>query len=187
MNRLGIVALLPAAGVLVWLQLWDRLVATPMWLAATAIPAGLLLVVITTTTTSRKGPRFTARLILATIAAPFRHPPPLRGILATLVAATGEELIFRLLGLWLLGHDTVGIAVTSLVFALAHVPAARKGRRLVRFIDAALCGALLAGLYVGTGGLAAPVMAHFIRNLSLDSLRIGHARVKDRKEEGETS
>lgn len=187
MTRLGIVGLVPAAGVLLWLHLWDRLLATPVWLLAAAIPAGLLLIAVTTTVTSRKGPRFAFRLFLATIVAPFRDPPPFNGILASLVAATGEELIFRLLGLWLLGEGAVGISITTLVFALAHLPAAKPGRRLVTFIDTALCGALLAGLFLVTGGVTAPALAHFIRNLSLDSLRLGHARAKELKTKGETS
>ena len=187
MTRLGIVALLPAAGVLVWLQFWDRLLGAPAWLCATGIPAGLLLITVTTLVTSRKGARFTAKLLLATVTAPFRDPPPVRGILASLVAATGEELIFRLLGLWLLGEGVLGISATTLAFALAHLPTAKSGRRLVTFIDAALCGALLAGLFLATGGIAAPALAHFIRNLSLDSLRLGHRRAKDRESKGESS
>lgn len=172
MRRLGIVALPAAAAAVLAVDLWDRLLPSPGWLVTAGLPAGLLLVLVTTLVTSRKGLRFALRQYLVTVAAPFHSFPPPAQVFTALVAATGEELLFRLLGLWLLGAGPVGIGATSALFAAAHLLVARPGRRLVTMLDAGLCGALLALLYVATGGIAAAALAHFIRNLALDSLRL---------------
>ena len=171
MRRLGIVALPAGLIAVVALDLLDRLAASPAWLAAAGLPAGLIILLVTTLVTSRRGLRFALRQLLATVASPFRSPPTAARALVVVAAATGEEMLFRLLGLWLLGTGPLGIGVTSAAFAVAHLPAARPERRAVTLLDAGLCGVLLAITFEATGGIAAAAVAHAVRNLALDSLR----------------
>ena len=186
---LGVIVLLPAAAGVVWLDLVERLIATPWWLVFAGVPAGYVLVVISTVVTSRRGLRFAGRQLVATIAAPFTTRLPVTTVLRGVAVATGEKLLFRLLGLWLLGQGALGVVVTSVVFALAHLLGARPGRATATLVDAVLCGAALAAVYILTGGVLAAVVAHVVRNLSLDALRLARevARSRAAAEEGEGS
>jgi membrane protease YdiL (CAAX protease family) len=168
---LGILALVPCAVAVGLLGLADRLLAVPAWLVALGLPAAAVLVGVSTLLTTRKGPRFALRVWIAALAAPFRRPPAALRWAHLLLAATGEELLFRVLGLWLLGPGVVGVAVTSVAFALPHLLAARPGRRTSGTADAVVNGACYAGLYVGCGGVAPAVLAHFLRNVCLEALR----------------
>jgi len=168
---LGILALVPCAAAVALLGLADRLLAVPAWLAVLGLPAAAVLVGVSTLLTTRKGLRFALRLWSVALAAPFRRPPAASRWAHLLLAAAGEELLFRVLGLRLLGPGVVGVAVTSVAFALPHLLAARLGRRTVVTVDAAVNGACYAGLYVGCGGVAPAVLAHFLRNVCLEALR----------------
>ena len=88
-----------------------------------------------------------------------------------LAAASGfaEEAFFR--GAL---QPRLGWGLTSLVFGLAHVPPSRALLPWTGF--AVLAGGLLGGLYVATGNLVAPVVAHAginAINLRLLSVRYG--------------
>ena len=168
---LGIAVLLPAALVVALLPLTDRLLPTPLWLVALGLPAAPLLVLTATLLTTRKGPAFALRVWPVALAAPLRRPPPPLRWAHLLLAATGEELLFRVLGLHLLGPGPLGVAVTCLAFALPHLLAARPGRRAAAFVDAFTAGAAFAALYLVGGGVAPAVLAHFLRNVHLEALR----------------
>jgi membrane protease YdiL (CAAX protease family) len=183
--NLGAVVLLPAAGAVLWLDLQQALTASSWARAALGVPGIAALVLVSTFVAARRGPVFALRQALVTLAAPSRVSLSGATILRSALAATGEELLFRLLGLWLLGQGALGVGVTTAAFALSHLLAARPGRRLRAVVDAALCGALLAGLFVITGGVAAPIIAHFGRNLCFDALRRLRAERRRSIEEGE--
>lgn len=79
-------------------------------------------------------------------------------VLLAATSAIGEELLFR--GAML---DAWGIWISSLVFALLHIPP-----RLVLWpwtASSLVIGAGLAGLTLWTGNLGAAVAAHFVINL----------------------
>lgn len=85
-------------------------------------------------------------------------------------SAIGEECLFR--GALLLhlrstlpgtAGDVLGIAGSSLVFALLHIG---PGARFLSWtVSALLLGVLLAVIYIGMGDLLAPIAIHFTINL----------------------
>jgi membrane protease YdiL (CAAX protease family) len=94
------------------------------------------------------------------------RPEPLAGwVLVTTVVVVGEEALLRgaLFGaLERSAGPVAAVAVTSLAFALMHVPL--YGWQVVP-LDLAV-GVWLAGLRLATGGVAAPAVAHGIADLS---------------------
>jgi membrane protease YdiL (CAAX protease family) len=182
---LGVVVFLPAAATLVWLDLWRSLVPEQEWLAVVGIPAGYLLVAIGTVCTAGARPRAAAVGFVAALIAPARHRPDLVRTAYAAIAASGEELLFRVLGLWLLGNGVTAVAVTSVAFVASHVPGARPDKRFPAALDALLSGVALGILCLAAGGVAA-IIAHFVRNVALDSIRLGRARLADRAPRSET-
>lgn len=94
------------------------------------------------------------------------RPEPFAGwVLVTTVVVAGEEALLRgaLFGaLERFGGPVAAVAVTSLAFALMHVPL--YGWQVVP-LDLGV-GVWLAGLRLATGGVAAPALAHGIADLS---------------------
>jgi manganese/iron transport system permease protein len=94
------------------------------------------------------------------------RPEPLAGwVLVTTVVVAGEEALLRgaLFGaLERSAGPLAAVAVTSLAFALMHVPL--YGWQ-VGLLDLGV-GVWLAGLRLATGGVAAPALAHWIADLS---------------------
>jgi membrane protease YdiL (CAAX protease family) len=94
------------------------------------------------------------------------RPEPFGGwVLVTGVVVAGEEALLRgsLFGtLERSAGPVVAVAVTSLAFALMHVPL--YGWQVVP-LDLGV-GVWLAGLRLATGGVAAPALAHGIADLS---------------------
>jgi membrane protease YdiL (CAAX protease family) len=94
------------------------------------------------------------------------RPEPLAGwVLVTTVVVAGEEALLRgaLFGaLERSAGQQAAVAVTSLAFALMHVPL--YGWQVVP-LDLGV-GVWLAGLRLATGGVAAPALAHWIADLS---------------------
>lgn len=168
---LGIAVLPPAALAVALLGLHPSLLAVPAWRALLGLPAAALLVLVSTLLTTRKGPAFALRVWPVALAAPLRRPPPPLRWAHLLLAATGEELLFRVLGLYLLGPGPLGVAATSLAFALPHLAVAPPGRRAAAFVDAFVNGAAFAALYLVGGGVVPAVLAHFLRNAHLEALR----------------
>ncbi len=82
---------------------------------------------------------------------------PAACLLLALMSSVAEELLFR--GLLQPG---LGVVPATILFGLAHVPVERD-LRAWPFMAAAV-GALLAALFYWTGGLVAPIMAHFCLN-----------------------
>lgn len=90
--------------------------------------------------------------------------------LVLLVAAGAEEVVWRWFALGELAQRAdagAALAVTTVAFALAHRNDC--GRQLVT-------GAVLGGLYVGTGSLAAAWCAHGLYNLGVAAAHAGAAR-----------
>ncbi len=179
---LGVVVLLPAAGAVGWFGLTRWLLPEPIWMILLGIPFGWALLTFSTVLILRGPPERGMRLVFAAIVAPLRAPPPARRWVRSLATATGEELFFRLLGLWLIGPELFGIVLTTAFFALAHLVVAKPGRVMSTLLDATICGAALAVVYVETGGLGVVVVAHFVRNLSLDALRLRVTAARARAE-----
>jgi hypothetical protein len=76
-----------------------------------------------------------------------------RLLVLAVLSAVAEELFFRAaLMPWL------GVAISSLVFGLLHVSA--RETYLGWMVWASLMGLVFAGLFVGSGSLLAPVLAH---------------------------
>jgi membrane protease YdiL (CAAX protease family) len=94
------------------------------------------------------------------------RPEPFAGwVLVTAVVVAGEEAILRGALFGALERSTgpvAAVAVTSVAFALMHVPL--YGWQVVP-LDLGV-GVWLAGLRLATGGAAAPAMAHAIADLS---------------------
>jgi membrane protease YdiL (CAAX protease family) len=94
------------------------------------------------------------------------RPEPFAGwLLVTTVVVTGEEVLLRgaLFGaLERSAGPVAAVAVTSLAFALMHVPL--YGWQVVP-LDLGV-GVWLGGLRLATGGVAAPAMAHWLADLS---------------------
>ena len=74
-----------------------------------------------------------------------------------LLSSVGEELLFR--GLLQPG---VGIGVASVLFGLAHIPMERDLRSWP--LLAMGVGGLFGAMFLWTGGILAPVVAHFFLN-----------------------
>ena len=75
-----------------------------------------------------------------------------------LFSAFGEEMLFR--GAMV---PTLGIAVSSVLFGLVHLPPTKK--LLPWTVMAGVLGVAFAFAYEWTGNLAAPIAAHFTINL----------------------
>lgn len=88
----------------------------------------------------------------------FGRPDPSELLLLAAVSALGEELLFR--GAML---DAWGVWVSSLVFALVHIPP--RASLWPWTASSLLIGLGLACLTLLTGNLGAAVAAHFIINL----------------------
>jgi len=78
-------------------------------------------------------------------------------LLAAAASAIGEECLFR--GAL---QTTVGLIPAALIFALCHILPDRRAWPWTLFALAAGFG--LGALYEWRGGLAAPIMAHFVVN-----------------------
>ena len=88
------------------------------------------------------------------------HMGPLRPhtcVVLALTSSVGEELLFR--GVL---QPSVGWLTATLLFAVAHAPVDRGLSRWPLFALAA--GGLFGGATLLTGGIVAPVVAHFIVN-----------------------
>lgn len=82
---------------------------------------------------------------------------PQRALLYASLSAIGEEILFRgLLQPWL------GLVASSLIFGLMHFPPDR--RLLIWPVFAAAMGFAFGGLFLYTGDLLAPIVAHFTIN-----------------------
>ena len=112
-----------------------------------------------------------AALILLAVATnvPGRLPYPVAAfgpwVLATVVVASAEEAVLRGVLLDRLAEArgvAASVVVTSLVFALMHVPF--YGWHVLP-LDLAV-GVVFAGLRLGTGGVAAPATAHAMADLA---------------------
>jgi hypothetical protein len=88
----------------------------------------------------------------------FGHPHYGELVLLAAASALGEEVLFR--GAML---DAWGIWISSLVFALLHIPP--KGSLWPWTASSLVLGLVLAGLTLLTGNLGAAVAAHFVINL----------------------
>jgi len=77
--------------------------------------------------------------------------------LLALASGIGEEAFFR--GAL---QPVAGLALTTLLFALAHFVPRRE--LLLWSVFSAVAGLLLGGLYEGTGNLLAPTVAHVVVN-----------------------
>lgn len=87
----------------------------------------------------------------------FGRPHTSELLLLAAVSAIGEEILFR--GAML---DAWGPWLSSLVFALLHVPPRRELWPWT--VSAGLLGLALAGLTMATGNLGAAIVAHFVIN-----------------------
>jgi len=103
---------------------------------------------------------------------PLRAQPWLWMGFAVLIAPAYEELLFRrvLFGrLWAAGRPWLGLALSSIAFALVHEPpglgAGRGWGVLVLWSVYALMGAIFAWIYRRTGSLWTPYLAHAGNNL----------------------
>ncbi|WP_394538940.1 CPBP family intramembrane metalloprotease [Lysobacter enzymogenes] len=101
-----------------------------------------------------------------------RAQPALWLTFAVLIAPAYEELLFRrvLFGrLWAAGRPWLGLALSSIAFALVHEPpglgAGRGAGVLVLWIVYAFMGAVLAWIYRRSGSLWVPYLAHAGNNL----------------------
>ncbi len=77
--------------------------------------------------------------------------------LLAILSGLGEEMLFR--GAL---QPQVGLVVASLLFGLAHYVPRREF--LIWTLFATAAGALLGALYIGTGNLLAPIVAHVTIN-----------------------
>lgn len=108
---------------------------------------------------------------LELIKAGFAQHPVFLGLFAVVLAPLYEELLFRrvLFGrLWQAGRPWLGLALSSLVFALAHEMPGLAGNppltTLFLLTVYAVMGAVFAGVYRATGTLWAPIGAHVLNN-----------------------
>lgn len=96
----------------------------------------------------------------------FRDATPIEIVVISLLAGIGEEVFFRggMQQQW-------GLVVASVLFGVCHI----GGRATLPLgLWAACTGALLGGLAMATGGLAAPIVAHAAYDaLALSYLRWG--------------
>lgn len=85
-------------------------------------------------------------------------------VVLAVTSALGEELFFRGALLPALGRG--GLFTSSLVFALLHLgPLSRFPRMVPWTLSALVTGLCFGALFVATGNLCAPVLAHFLVNL----------------------
>ena len=178
---LGLVVLVPAAVLGATLEPGPLVPSSP-WLLLIGLPAGYLLVGLGGLVTSPGRPTAARDVLVAAVVVPLRHRPPIDLVVRALAAATGEELLFRMLGLWALGSGPAGVLLSSAAFAAAHLPGAPPDRRLRTVVDAFLSGLALAALYIATAGLATAILAHFARNVAQDAIRIGLSRRVPRRD-----
>lgn len=84
-------------------------------------------------------------------------------VVLAIASSLGEEAFFRGALLPALGRG--GLFTSSLVFALLHLgPLSRFPRMLPWTISSFVTALVLGGLFLVTGNLVAPVMAHFLVN-----------------------
>lgn len=103
-------------------------------------------------------PRFTwARALQAELAPVVRGTSDRDILIAALASGVAEELLFR--GLLL---QLVGIVLSSLFFGAVHQ--VRGPARWAWIVWATLMGALLGAIFVATGSLLGPVVAHVLTN-----------------------
>jgi membrane protease YdiL (CAAX protease family) len=94
-----------------------------------------------------------ARTLHGTLRAALFGATPQRLLLLAVCSAVAEELFFRAALLPL-----VGVFASSLIFGLLHVSA--RETYLGWMLWASLMGAVFAGLFLGSGTLLAPIVAH---------------------------
>lgn len=163
----------------------SRLVSLPLALALGAL-VGLGTVVATRALSrgSRWGRALAAELTAAVVGLDRRSV-----LWLAIASATGEELLFRgAIQSGLVDHGGLaqGLALTSLLFGAMHVPA---NRRLVPWtLMAMVMGVVFGLLYVWTGEILAPLLAHAVVNyanlhflLDRSSAVSPHARRDDRR------
>lgn len=113
-----------------------------------------------------RGPRWGRGLYLALRDALAGGPSDTASLAAlTIAAAVGEELLFRgaMLPALRSQHGTLfAVAVTSTAFGLLHAPWSR--RMLPWTLMATAMGVVFALLYLVTGEVLAPIMAHAVVN-----------------------
>lgn len=132
-------------------QGWITLVLTPLW----GVGFGLVTVQVFRALELRM--RWLTELHKE-FGAIFGRPQPRELVLLAGASALGEEVLFR--GAMM---DAWGLWVSSLVFALLHIP---KQRALWPWtISSLVVGLALGGLTMLTGNLGAAVAAHFTINL----------------------
>lgn len=97
-------------------------------------------------------------------------------LLAAALGALAEEMVFRyalLLGLVaLIGSAPLAVAVSSAVFALAHVRVLRRGRPASKLADLLTFGLVLAIVTWATGTIWPAVAIHATRNYILRCLLV---------------
>jgi membrane protease YdiL (CAAX protease family) len=163
----------------------SRLVSLPLALALGALVGlGTVLATRTLARRSRWGRALATELAAAIVGLDRRWV-----LWLALASATGEELLFRgaiQSGLVEHGGLVQGIALTSLLFGAMHVPTHR--RLLPWTIMAVVMGVVFGLLYLWTGEILAPLLAHAIVNyanlhflLDRASAVSAHARHDDRR------
>lgn len=108
---------------------------------------------------------------LELLKAGFASHPVFLGLFAVVLAPLYEELLFRrvLFGrLWAAGWPVLGVALSSMVFALAHEMPGMTGNppstTLFLLAVYTAMGAVFALVYRRTGTLWAPIVAHMLNN-----------------------
>lgn len=165
---------LPGSGLAVGLGFGASLLVVAV-LAATAIPTnGRSVVRSSAGTAATIAAGVATGLVLVALAATIRADllPPLRPaapfvpwVAVTVLVATAEEALLRgtlFAALERIGGPLMALAITSLLFAVIHVPF--YGAAALP-LDLAV-GIVFGGLRIATGGIAAPVAAHATADLA---------------------
>lgn len=166
----GFVLLWPQPALLTDLSLWYL---WPLWVLLSHLLVGVSYVV-----TSRKLKRG-YWLTLSSVAV-YGRQGSITHLQAALLIALAEEVGFRYGLLWLLvkltGSGVISLVLTSILFAVAHVPTflRRSGRipSLLRLLDLLLLGLILGALTLGTCSLYPALIIHTLRNYILRCLLI---------------
>ncbi|MFH2007488.1 MAG: CPBP family intramembrane glutamic endopeptidase [bacterium] len=166
----GLIFLLPRPGLLTDLSLWPAL---PAWIVLSHLLVGGSYVI--TSLKLRRGYTL-AKSSLAV----YGKLASITHLQAAILIAVAEELIFRYaLLFWLariLGSPWIALLITSVAFALAHVPTflKRSGKTpgALRLIDMFLFALVLGGLTLWTRSLYPALIAHAMRNYILRCLLI---------------
>jgi membrane protease YdiL (CAAX protease family) len=127
----------------------------------TGISAGLLLLIINYVAIEY-GSRYSSflrtirRLIEEDVSQIFKHVNLVAVVLIAIVSGVAEELFFR--GVL---QAQIGIWLTSVIFGLAHI---WKKTAVLYGIYATIIGLLFGGMYMWSGSLWVPMLAHVVNN-----------------------